>query len=153
MSITLEARRRYEQNRGPRSPEFGIWRDMIQRCHNPKNKAWKNYGGRGIAVCARWRGPGGFARFSADMGSRPSRRHTIERRKNNLGYSKSNCEWATYHAQARNKRSNALVTFRGKTQCITDWARDVGLNVSTLYYRIVRLDWPVSRALTEAVNG
>ena len=143
----------YEQRRGKRPTELIIWANMIQRCYNPKNKGFKNYGGRGITVCARWRGPGGYANFLADMGKRPSCRHTIERRKNNLGYSKPNCKWATHHVQARNKRNNAFVTFRGKTQCITDWAKDVGLNVSTLYYRIARLGWPISRALTEAVNG
>jgi hypothetical protein len=155
MSITLEARRRYEQNRGPRSPEFGVWRDMIQRCHNFRNRSWKRYGGRGIVVCTRWRGPGGFANFFADMGPRPSRRrrYTIERRNNNLGYTKSNCKWAVYHEQARNKCNNLFLTFRGRTMCLTDWANEVGLNISTLYYRVARLGWTISRALTEAVNG
>jgi hypothetical protein len=78
---------------------------MRARCRNPKHKSWKNYGGRGIEVCARW---DSFQNFLDDMGPRPSPTHTLERRRNNRGYSKSNCRWATWAEQSHNRRNTKL---------------------------------------------
>ena len=90
-----------------KSPEYAVHRSMIARCHNKNNNAYKHYGARGISVCNRWRfgenGISGFECFIEDMGRRPKPRLTIERKDNNLGYSKDNCVWATYTEQARNK--------------------------------------------------
>ena len=134
----------YESRRAPRPPEFGVWRSMVQRCTNPKIKHFHNYGGRGIKVCKRWRV---FKNFLADMGQRPSIRHTLERKKNNLGYYKANCKWATRREQAENRRDNQLVTFHGRTLCVVAWARKLGINANTLCYRL-RRGWTVERALT-----
>lgn len=82
--------------------EHTCWIDMRQRCENPKNRSYKNYGGRGIKVCRRWRS---FRNFLADMGKRPTPQHSIERIKNMRGYSPSNCEWATKVQQLKNRRS------------------------------------------------
>lgn len=86
-----------------KTPEYRIWAAMLDRCRNPFAQDWPNYGERGIRVAGRW---GTFERFLADMGPRPhGGRYTLERRDNSKGYSPSNCYWATYSEQARNKRT------------------------------------------------
>ncbi|HEY1814872.1 MAG TPA: hypothetical protein VGG74_21140 [Kofleriaceae bacterium] len=89
---------------GERSPEYSAWAAAIQRCTNPENQSFKNYGARGISVCARWLGNRGFTNFLADMGRRPSSKHSIDRINNDGNYEPSNCRWATAKQQARNKR-------------------------------------------------
>lgn len=76
---------------------------MRQRCNNPRNAQYKDYGGRGILVCPEW---DDFAVFYSDMGPRPSSDLTLERLNNEQGYCKENCVWATREAQANNSRRN-----------------------------------------------
>jgi len=83
-----------------RTPTYQTWENMLKRCNNKKNKAYKDYGGRGIKVCERWLN---FINFFKDMGIRPEGL-TIERKNNELGYFKENCCWATQAQQNRNKR-------------------------------------------------
>jgi hypothetical protein len=85
-----------------RRPEYGVWADMRRRCSNPRNKAWKWYGARGVHVCPRWQRS--FEAFLADMGERPSPRLTLQRVDNDRGYMPGNCRWATWTEQASNRR-------------------------------------------------
>lgn len=124
---------------------YSIWRNMLNRCYYKRHKQYSDYGGRGITVCDRWKT--NFATFAIDMGSPPSSRHTIERKDNMTGYCPSNCEWATRTAQGRNKRTNRLIEFNGKTQCISAWAEQIGLPVHTIHSRL-RYGWDIARALT-----
>lgn len=125
------------------SKEYRIWDSMIQRCHNPNNKAYPNYGGRGILVCDRWRES--FEKFHEDMGLRPSDKHTIERLDNNCGYNPDNCVWADRYQQANNTSRNRYFTKDGKTLTLTQWSRELNMPYERLrYYVRAGYDFPTS---------
>jgi hypothetical protein len=84
-----------------RPPEYVVWGKMNSRCRNPRAPDWKNYGGRGITVCERWRD---YTAFISDMGPRPTAQHSIERVDNDRGYEPGNCIWATRAVQVANRR-------------------------------------------------
>lgn len=107
--------------RGNRRAEYAIWSCMIQRCENPKDGKYYNYGARGIGVCQSWRL---FKNFIADMGERPSKKHSLERKDNSLGYCKENCKWATIEEQNSNKRSTRVITAFGETKPLFKWVAD-----------------------------
>lgn len=88
------------KNGTPYHPLYNIWKGMLARCNNPKNKRYKNYHDRGISVCERWLD---FNNFIEDMSPRPAGL-TLERINNDGNYEKSNCKWDTYHAQANNRK-------------------------------------------------
>ena len=104
--MTRNEKGRFEPTHGMghRHPTYKIWWHMISRCGNPNDKSYKNYGGRGIRVCADWFR---FETFLKDMGHPPEGMQ-LDRVDNDANYCRSNCRWATIHEQARNKRNNKL---------------------------------------------
>lgn len=122
---------------------YARWRAMLQRCTNPNNKSWPNYGGRGIFVCNRWKV---FDNFYADMGD-PAPNETIERIDNDGPYSPENCRWATRKAQVRNTRKTVLLEVNGITRPLADWADDLGLSANVLRDRLDR-GWGVEQVVT-----
>lgn len=113
--------------------EFGIWWAMRQRCSNPRNKAFENYGARGIFVCDRWQK---FDAFYADMGPRPSPEHSIDRIDVDSGYSADNCRWATRDEQNSNRRDTVRVMYDGKEMSLKQASRAAGLPYSTVRNRL-----------------
>lgn len=125
--------------------EYPSWQHMLNRCHNPDSTYYRDYGGRGITVCERWRNSP--ENFIADMGPRPTPDHTLERIDNDGPYSPENCRWATRREQARDRRSNRRLTHNGETLCLAEWAERLGITTNTLYMRL-RAGWSVEKALT-----
>jgi hypothetical protein len=113
--------------------EYGIFSAMRGRCLNPNNPAWHNYGGRGITLDPRWTT---FEAFLSDMGPRPFKEFTLERVNNDKGYGPNNCIWATRKTQSRNNRRNRLLTCRGTTMILLDWAQWLGVCRGTVGYNI-----------------
>lgn len=113
-------------HRGSKKPSstYISWRRMRQRCNN----------GYGFVVCIRWQN---FLNFLEDMGERPKGR-TLDRIDNKGDYEPDNCRWATSKEQGRNKRNNVLLTFRGETHCLSEWAEMLGIGYQVLYGRLRR---------------
>jgi len=130
------------------TPTYNSWANMLQRCSNPSNNSYKDYGGRGIKVCERWKN---FSNFFADMGERPQGM-TLERRNNNKGYYKNNCKWATQMEQNNNSRNCIYITFQGKTMTIAQWERYLGYKNGVIKHRLHLFRYSVEKALTHPLT-
>ena len=109
------------------------WQNMKRRCLNCNDKRYSYYGGRGIKICKEWLVPDNFFEWALSNGY--SDELTIDRIDANGNYEPTNCRWATIKEQCNNRRSNVLLTYNGKTQNITQWAEELGLNVRTCFSR------------------
>ncbi len=126
---------------------YGIWSGMMDRCFNEKSEAYRHYGGRGITVHSSMQH---FEGFRSVVGSRPGGM-TIERIDNDGNYAPGNVRWATRKEQCRNTRVNHLVTYRGETRTLAEWAEILGIAQATLGYRL-RDGWDVEKAFNTAVK-
>lgn len=119
---------------GRGTPLYRVWCAMKERCSNPHNKSFKNYGGRGISVCDEWQDFAVFREWAACSGYRHGL--TIDRIDGNGNYSPDNCRWATTAEQNRNYRRNHYITYRGERLCAKDWAERTGIKYATILYRL-----------------
>lgn len=123
-----------------------IWLGMKDRCNNSKNKSFSRYGGRGIRVCNEWQSS--YELFSSWARSKGYKVGlSLDRIDNNKGYSPNNCRWADSFQQANNKRNNKWLTFRGKTQTESQWARELGIDQRRLNYHLRK-----GRSLQETID-
>lgn len=128
---------------------YGTWLQMINRCEDKSQHEYANYGGRGIAVCERWHD---LRNFVADMHPRPLGL-TLDRWPDNNGdYRPGNVRWATAEEQGANMRTNHLMFYLGRTQTVTQWARELGLNSGLIFSRLHKLGWSVEMALSTPVD-
>lgn len=123
-----------------RTSEYRTWNGLLNRCLNKNNPSFSDYGGRGIDICNEWIDrKTGFIKFLADMGAKPGKDYSLERINNNEGYNKSNCKWALPAEQNSNKRSNVMIEYRGKNQCLSFWAKEFNTSPVMIKFRIKRL--------------
>lgn len=131
------------------SREYRIWESMKGRCLRKTDTRFDDYGGRGIQICERWMS---FQNFYADMGPRPSSRHSIDRIDVNGHYEPGNCRWATRKQQQRNMRSNRLFTINEQTLCLAEWCEKYGTTPRRVESRL-RRGWDIERALTAPIHS
>jgi hypothetical protein len=111
----------YKNNRP--TPEWSAWLSMRQRCQREEHPYFADYGGRGITVCPQWEQ---FEVFLADVGPRPGKGYSIDRRDNTRGYEPGNCRWATSVEQNNNTRRNRMIEVDGVEQSLSEWCRILG---------------------------
>ena len=147
-SLRFKSHGMTRQPNGRQTPEYKAWTEMKQRCFNPNSQKFSSYGGRGITVDKRWIE---FSNFFADMGFRPSPKHSLDRVNNDGPYSPENCRWATIRQQSRNKRTNYWVMVDGKRQILADVCDAAGLPYPVVRSRLKR-GWRLEDALKHAVD-
>ena len=128
---------------------YNIWAHMKNRCNNPSDKRYKDYGGRGITFCKEWNDFESFRDWASANGYRDDL--TIDRIDVNGNYEPSNCRWATIEEQANNKRNNLVYTLNGRTQTLAQWCEEYGMNYFTVYRRL-GYGWDISKALDSLYN-
>ena len=131
------------------TPEYQTWANMLYRCRTATAPQYPQYGDRGIGVCAAWES---YGRFLRDMGKRPLGAASIERVDNSGNYEPANCRWATSKEQARNRRSNRMIEWRGRVMPMAAWAERVGLKYGVLQNRM-RRGWSIDRALSQPMQS
>jgi len=147
-----------ECGRGARSSEHRSWTSMRNRCFYEKSIGYPRYGGRGITVCSHWKNS--YENFLADMGRKPTSKHTIDRIDVNGSYTcgkceqckqngwTANCRWADQKTQQNNRTVSKMLEFNGKRQSMAMWAEELGISKQTLKARLGKYEWNVERALT-----
>lgn len=131
------------------TPEYSCWMHMRSRCNNPNVPAYKDYGGRGIKVCARW---DDFNNFLADMGPRPEGKSLDRWPDKNGNYEPGNCRWATMKEQQRNRRDSTRHVIGGVAATLAEWCEVYGVAYTTAARRI-SLGVPVEQALRKGRAG
>lgn len=125
---------------------YEIWKNMKRRCYDKTNHRFLNYGGRGITICDEWRNDFvSFHKWAIDNGY--TNELTIDRIKVDGNYEPSNCKWSTKLEQSYNTTRTHYLTYNGKTQCISQWAKELNLTCSAIQHRLQR-NWTLDRIFT-----
>lgn len=135
-------------NAGKATKEYNSWAMMRRRCLSETCKDYPRYGGRGISICESWES---FEVFLADMGTAPSKRHSIERSDNNGPYSPENCRWAAPIEQRRNQERVYTLEHNGISLTPAEWARQTGISNKRIHARLKR-GWSVAATLETPVR-
>lgn len=128
-----------------KSVEYERWCSMKQRCYGSYADSYKTHGARGIKVCDKWLNS--FESFLADVGRQPYPEATLERVDNDGNYEPGNVIWASKQVQARNRRTNRLLTIKGQTKTLAEWAEITGIQYATLQRR-ADAKWSEERLLS-----
>lgn len=121
---------------------YRIWRDMKTRCSCPSAKAYERYGGGGINYIVEWEDFEPFYNWAINNGYKEGL--TLDRIDYNGNYEPKNCRWATVKTQCRNTRVNKLITYKGETHCVAEWAEILGINQKLIYDRL-RKNWTIEK--------
>jgi hypothetical protein len=134
-----------------RSRIYGTWFAIKKRCHDPKSRAYAWYGARGIAMCDEWRNDAkAFVDYVSALPHYGEKGYTLDRIDNNGNYEPGNVRWATRHEQALNRRHpHPQYTYKGITQSLTAWSKELDIPIAKLYHRICQLNWPLERAFSD----
>jgi hypothetical protein len=127
---------------------YNTWRNMIRRCHDPKDKDYRLYGAKGIRVCNAWRSS--MDAFLSDMGPRPSKGHTLDRIDATGNYEPGNVRWATVLEQQRNRTNNRRHPMGGRALTAPEWAEELGLPVKLVQDRLKR-GWTVEKIASQGI--
>ena len=131
---------------------YRTWQGMKERCYNPSNARYKDYGGRGIKVCDRWLDPNyGFENFYNDMGD-PPEGMSLDRKDNNGDYEPENCRWATHREQMNNTRANRRLIFNGEDLTVAQWAVRLSVSREAIMGRKDR-GWSDEKIITTPVRA
>lgn len=126
------------------------WCEINKRC-NPKNKASKRYGKRGIHICDEWKSYEAFAAWARGNGFREDL--TIERIDVNGDYCPENCTWIPMEKQARNRRTTHWVTYEGERMSLAEACERAGLPYKQVFWRMRRAGWPFEKAISVPIGA
>ena len=135
---------------------YSIWTGMNKRCNNPNCKDYRWYGGKGVKVCGEWKDYLKFREWSLEHGydeNAPKWECTIDRIDNNRGYSPENCQWVSIQKNLNKRGTCLMYSYKGKTQSLADWSRELGINYNALLSRMHRNGFDFEQAIIPRKNG
>lgn len=128
---------------------YNIWSTMWQRVSNPNTINYQLYGGKGVKVCVQWKDYVNFKEWAINNGYCDEL--TLDRIDSNGNYEPKNCRWVSWYVQGNNRSNNHIITYKGRTQTLSQWAREIGMSPKTLSRRIVDKKWGIERALSTPI--
>lgn len=129
---------------------FSIWQSMKSRCENPNRVKYKDYGGRGIKVCAEWMNAENFVRWALQNGYAEGLQ--LDRIDNDGNYCPENCRFVTPKENSRNRRNTKSLTINGETRCVSEWCEITGISPFTVYWWISKKGEAYATQRIEAWN-